>query len=859
MKKNNNDKNKNTKRETEDKNKGPAKKLKKHDSDSPSELNLQLVPWIITLFALFILLCMFLPASSGWLGQSFKKFFCGLFSYAAYLIPPMLLIRAINYRKEATSKSPGTNWWLSFIFLCVFACLLATIKCDVNKIFTFEHYTKAFNESHSLTTNSLVGGFLAKALSFAIGRTFTIILCAIAMFVVAPFLFAKTPLDVIRFFAKKIRDKRLKKKDRKPHKEEAVENIEESDEYETDNAEEEEPEDVPQPDTHKKRREKIELEEDFVDEEEEPETVTLPPTSPVADDTADVTPTEDVNVISTQKKKKLEKIFNPEDVVEPEKEGDHPAPEIIEGFSASTDIPDDDEDTPVETKKEPVDFSSDEPEEEAYRFPPIEILKKGEGVSPALSQEYEATAKKLVETLASFNVRTRIINIAKGPTVTRYELQPETGVRVRNIRNLSDDIALNLASKGVRIEAPIPGKEAVGIEVPNKIKSIVRIRELIESKTFEEAKSQLSTCLGVDVAGNPIYCDIAKMPHILIAGTTGSGKSVCINSLLVSILYKATPDEVKFILIDPKKIELGVYNGIPHLLVPVVSDPKKAAGALAWAVGEMERRFALIEEVGVRDIRTYNEVARMEEDRESLPRIVIVIDELADLMMMAKDNVESSICRIAQKARAAGMHLVIGTQRPSVDVITGLIKANVPSRIAFTVASQVDSKTILDVAGAEKLVGQGDMLYAPVGAMTPTRVQGSFVSDSEIEEIIDFLKGNGVSAYSDEVIEGIEREAERCVDKGRSKASSDEEFDDDGDNSLSSDPMLKPAIEIALDSGTISTSMLQRRLKLGYARAARLIDKMEALGVVSEFAGSKPRTVLISRERYLEMVTNSEE
>jgi len=411
----------------------------------------------------------------------------------------------------------------------------------------------------------------------------------------------------------------------------------------------------------------------------------------------------------------------------------------------------------------------------------------------------------------------------------------------------------------VRIEAPIPGKAAVGIEVPNKNKSIVNIRELIESKSFEDAKSQLTTCLGVDVAGNPVYCDIAKMPHILIAGTTGSGKSVCINSLLVSILYKSTPDEVKFILIDPKKIELGVYNGIPHLMVPVVSDPKKAAGALAWAVGEMERRFALIEEVGVRDIRSYNEVAKMEEDRETLPRIVIVIDELADLMMMARDNVESSICRIAQKARAAGMHLVIGTQRPSVDVITGLIKANVPSRIAFTVASQVDSKTILDVAGAEKLVGQGDMLYAPVGAMTPTRVQGSFVSDREIEDIIDFLKGNGESSYSEEVIEGIEREAERCVDKGRSKLSSDDDEEDDGELSLTSDAMLKPAIEIALDNGTISTSMLQRKLKLGYARAARLIDKMEALGVVSEFAGSKPRTVLISREKYLEMITNSEE
>lgn len=812
----------------------------------PSELNLQIVPWIIGLFAAFFLLCIFLPASSGWLGKSFKIFFGGLFSYGAFLIPLLLIARAVNYRKEAVKRYPGVNWWLSLVFLCVFACLLCTIKCDTDKVLTLEHYKNAFADNGALTTNSLVGGILANLLVPLIGKPFTIVISLLALFIVSPFLVSKTPLDVIRFIARRLRDKHEKNKERKEERRKYFDEIEE---------EEKEHKEEEKKDT-KSRRERIELTDIPDDTQIEIEDEPIE-----EDDTSerDITDTG-IAVIEDAKKTKLEKIFTTDEENTSEEENiDSCIPDVAEGFEADVEIPDEDFDNELDAEKEPVEFKSeDEKEASEYRYPPIELLKRGEGISPAMSQEYEATAKKLVETLASFNVRTKIINIAKGPTVTRYELQPEIGVRVRNIRNLSDDISLSLASKGVRIEAPIPGKEAVGIEVPNKNKAIVNIRELIESKTFDDVKSRLTCCLGVDVAGNPVYCDIAKMPHILIAGTTGSGKSVCINSLLVSILYKSTPEEVKFILIDPKKIELGVYNGIPHLLVPVVSDPKKAAGALAWAVGEMERRFALIEEVGVRDIRSYNEVARVEPEREPLPRIVIVIDELADLMMMARDNVESSICRIAQKARAAGMHLVIGTQRPSVDVITGLIKANVPSRIAFTVASQVDSKTILDMAGAEKLVGQGDMLYAPVGAMTPTRVQGSFVSDNEIEEIIDFLKGNSVSAYSDEVIEGIEREAERCVDKGRSKTAVDDDVDDDGELSLTSDPMLKPAIEIALDSGTISTSMLQRRLKLGYARAARLIDKMEALGVVSEFAGSKPRTVLISREKYIEMLTSSE-
>ncbi len=508
------------------------------------------------------------------------------------------------------------------------------------------------------------------------------------------------------------------------------------------------------------------------------------------------------------------------------------------------------EDVKVEPKPDPA---------ELYRFPDIDFLQKDPNPATfAVTDEIKNTSVKLVETLANFGVKTKITNICCGPTVTRYELQPEIGVRVKSIQNLSDDIALHLAAAGVRIEAPIPGKQAVGIEIPNKTVSTVYIRNLIENPKFAQQKSRLSVCLGMDVAGSPVYMDIAKMPHLLIAGATGMGKSVCINSFIVSLLYKARPDECKLLLIDPKKVEFGVYNGMPHLLVPVVSDPKKAAGSLAWAVNEMERRFQLIEEVGVRDIDSYNKVTENDPEKEHMPKVVIIIDELADLMMTARDSVENSICRIAQKARAAGMHLVIGTQRPSVDVITGLIKANVPSRIACTVASQVDSRTIIDVAGAEKLLGRGDMLYAPVGSMKPIRVQGSFVTDGEIEKIIDFLKSGTEAVYDSDIIDSIEREAEHCGEKKKGRGGSDEggsdEYDaDDRDAILDSDDAMFDAIKVAVDANMISTSLLQRKLSLGYSRAARIVDKLEKLGIVGPFEGSKPRKVLITPQEYLEL------
>ena len=526
--------------------------------------------------------------------------------------------------------------------------------------------------------------------------------------------------------------------------------------------------------------------------------------------------------------------------------------EISERTSEGSDV--------IEAQNTRLDVAPAPKIEEIYNFPPINFLKQDPNpLTFAVTEELKQTSIKLVETLKNFGVKTKIMNICCGPTVTRYELQPEVGVRVRSIANLSDDIALHLAAAGVRIEAPIPGKDAVGIEIPNKTVSTVYLRNLIESESFEKQKSKITVCLGMDVAGSPVYMNVAKMPHMLIAGATGMGKSVCINSFIVSILYKARPDEVKLILIDPKKVELSIYNGLPHLLVPVVSDPKKAAGSLAWAVNEMERRFQLIEEVGVRDSDTYNEVTREDPEKEYMPKIVIIIDELADLMMTARDEVETSICRLAQKARAAGMHLVIGTQRPSVDVITGLIKANVPSRIAFTVASQVDSRTIIDVSGAEKLLGRGDMLYAPVGSMKPMRVQGSFVSEKEIENIVEFLKNGKHFEYDADIIASIEREAARCGEKKKGKGADFDGGDFDGedrDSIISSDDAVLPAIEIAVDSGSVSTSLLQRKLSLGYARAARIVDKLEKIGVVGPFEGSKPRKVLITREEYLEMRMN---
>ncbi|MBR2500152.1 MAG: DNA translocase FtsK, partial [Clostridia bacterium] len=459
--------------------------------------------------------------------------------------------------------------------------------------------------------------------------------------------------------------------------------------------------------------------------------------------------------------------------------------------------------------------------------------------------ELKETAQKLIATLKSFNVDAKLINVSKGPTVTRFELKPGEGVKVSKIVNLSDDIALRLAASGVRIEAPIPNKEAIGIEIPNKTVDMVFIRDVIGSSEFEKFDSKLAFALGKDIAGKSIIADLGKMPHILIAGSTGSGKSVCINTLITSIIYKADPNEVKLLMVDPKVVELGVYNGIPHLLIPVVTDPRRASGALYWAVQEMLRRYAMFADANVRDIKGYNEKLTEEGNENTLPQIVIIIDELADLMMVAPGEVEDSICRLAQMARAAGMHLVIATQRPSVDVITGTIKANIPSRIAFAVSSQIDSRTILDQGGADKLLGKGDMLFSPIGSPKPIRLQGAFISDKEVERVVDFIKGKSEARYDEDIIEKI--------DNGKT-VNINESSNDNGDDA---DELLPKALEIAVDTGKISASYIQRRLKVGFSRAARIIDQMEERGLIGPQDGSKPREVLITKEDYMEMSMRS--
>lgn len=541
---------------------------------------------------------------------------------------------------------------------------------------------------------------------------------------------------------------------------------------------------------------------------------------------------DEINAATARNKKEREKIKQAvntktideivDDVSQKDTKEDKPA---AEEFSVS---------------KEAMDASVND-----YKLPTVDLLNKAEKKSTKdISGELKENAKMLIDTLHSFNVDATITDISRGPTVTRYELKPAAGIRISKITNLADDIALNLAATHVRIEAPIPGKAAVGIEVPNTVKNSVSMRELIDTPEFYEQKSKLSAGLGKDIAGKCVYCDISKMPHLLVAGTTGSGKSVCMNSIITSILYRAKPDEVKFLMIDPKQVEFSKYAGIPHLLVPVVTDPRKAAGALGWAVSEMLQRYQRLSQVGVRDIEGYNKYVSKYDDMDPMPKICIFIDEFADLMMAAPKEVEDSVCRLAQMARAVGMHLVIATQRPSVDVITGLIKANISSRIALTVSSQIDSRTILDASGAEKLLGHGDMLYSPIGASKPVRVQGCFISDEEVEELCIYVKKQGESQYDEGIAKEIEAKA--VQDKKSSP------FEDDGD-SEQLDALFEKAVDVVLETGTASTSFLQRKLSVGYARGAKIIDQLEEKGIIGPANGSKGREILINRQQWLEM------
>ncbi len=492
-------------------------------------------------------------------------------------------------------------------------------------------------------------------------------------------------------------------------------------------------------------------------------------------------------------------------------------------------------------------------EREAYVFPPIDLLKEARNENIDMTAELRENAMRLIATLEEYGVKASVSDISRGPTVTRFEIVPAPGVKISKITTLANDIKLRLAAKSVRIEAPIPGKAAVGIEIPNAKRNTVSIRELIDSDTFRNAKGSLACVLGKDIEGNIITCDLAKMPHLLIAGSTGSGKSVCVNSMLISLMYKYTPDELRLVLVDPKKVEFEIYNGIPHLLVPVVSNPKKAAGVLQWAVVEMEKRYEMLQGKNVRSLNSYNELAEKTGEFEKMSKIVIVIDEMADLMQTTPKEVEDSIARLAAMARAAGMHIILATQRPSVDVITGTIKNNIPSRIALTVSSRIDSQTILGAGGAETLIGYGDMLYNPMGASTPKRVQGCFVSDEEVGDVISFLKRNGDAEYDESITEEIERKAAEN-DKGKGDSSSNE-----GGGFHDEDPTMSKAIEAVIQAGQASVSLLQRKLGVGYARAGKLIDQLEERGIVGPYEGSKPRKVLMTKTQWIEMNMSSSE
>ncbi len=770
----------------------------------------------IVLFALSLLLLFLVLIKGQNVWEWAHNFLFGLFGLCTFIVPLFMMAVAVLEAVDRFRGRMGAKLVETGLLVLCLSSLIDVLSVDALSLNYVEHLTAVYNEGKQIMGGGFVGGILGYPLEYGLSTAgATVVLFLLAFILIM--LVADLNLNTLFSFFKRLFTRRR------------YEDYDDEEELDT----EEEYEEHTKPQKSEKNKPfKFDIPVDDI-----PEQRTVVEKAP------------------TEKSKKVVAAYYSDDETPPAVEfeeivskhhSEKMAAEDEEVFNNEVESRQDqtDDTKAKRPKKRMPEVSSDLgflPEDD-YVKPPISLLKKNSRAGVKDIAEMENTANRLVEVLRSFGVETRVLNVSQGPTVTRYELQPSAGVKISKITNLSDDIALNLATAGVRIEAPIPNKAAVGIEVPNKQTALVGVRDIIESDAFQNAKSKLTIALGKDIGGNVVLGDIAKMPHGLIAGSTGSGKSVCINSIIISLLYKASPEDVKFLIIDPKMVELGMYNGIPHLLVPVVTDPRKAAGALAWAINEMERRYKIFADHNVRDLSAFNHLAERDDELEKIPQMVIIIDELADLMMTAPNEVEDSICRIAQKARAAGMHLIIATQRPSVDVVTGLIKANIPTRIAFAVSSQIDSRTILDMAGAEKLLGRGDMLFSPVGSSKPTRVQGCFVSDSEIEQVIEFVKGKHTMDYDEEVMQEIEKQAVK--EKG-AKTKSD---DDDGDE----DPMLQAAIDCVVDAGQASTSLLQRRLKLGYARAARIVDEMEARGIVGPFEGAKPRQVLITKAELLE-------
>lgn len=780
----------------------------------------QLLSVIWFAVAVFLLCVVFIPGQNVWL--AIHNFIFGVFGVTAYFYPFLLGFVAVLFAMDKIGGSMNAKVIESGILVILVGAAVDIFSKHNDALTFWQHLTAAYKSGSHLKSGGFLGALVGQPLYLAFGKTGAAITAILLIFVFLMIITGTTLMSLFRTMARPV----------KSISEQAENAYQARLERESEEAQ------------SGKQLKVIKGFNVDIPVDDIPEKRNIPKTS--LDE-------KQRKVVSAYYGETPESEPEKPAVPEPEEKADDIKPEIETALKAAkTEAEAEKRDIPPEKPAEPTkpaEFSvpekDAEPKAEGYSYPPLSLLNKSKATdTAALSAELDHTAEHLVETLKSFGVETRIVDISRGPTVTRYELQPCAGVKISKITNLADDIALNLATAGVRIEAPIPNKAAVGIEVPNKASAVVGVRGILESPAFINAKSKLTVALGRDIGGNVVVTDIAKMPHGLIAGATGSGKSVCINSIIISLLYKATPDEVKLLMIDPKVVELGIYNGIPHLLVPVVTDPRKAAGALGWSVTEMERRYKMFADRGVRDLAGYNKFVENLGDPEvqKMPHIVIIIDELADLMMTAPNEVEDSINRIAAKARAAGMHLIIATQRPSVDVVTGVIKANIPTRIAFAVSSQIDSRTILDSAGAEKLLGRGDMLFSPVGSTKPNRIQGCFVSDEEVEAVVDYIKSDHTVDYDDDVMVEIERQA--AIEKKQKTG-----LPEDGPEG---DPMLDEAIRVVVENGMASTSLLQRKLKLGYARAARIVDEMEQRGVVGPYEGSKPRKVLISKEQLLE-------
>ena len=791
-----------------------AKKGRRTKSRSKSKNKLDINVAVVFMLLISILLAILIYTKSGYIGEHLSPILGGVMGAIKYIIPVGTFLIAIYMTTE--DKDYLISKLVQYgIFLICIATILSVFQFSNGNINLNSEFSDVVQKGYELGEINNGGGSIGTALAHVLigllGEIGTVILCIGIAAILLVFMFGIKPAEMIAEFVESRRENR---EDRKIERQEAKETIAENSREKKET---------------KRERRLREKEEQRREAEQLAEQLTI-----------------NLNEEEPEKDKKPKKYSHKDDDIIPISMGKNNKEEKANPNVIEANLFKEEQETKEEKVKQVLQLEHAlTVEDEHYEFPPIQLLAEGDKKGIKGGKKAVAdTATRLQKTLYSFGVSAKVENVSVGPAITRYELKPAEGVRVSKIANLADDIALNLAAETIRIEAPIPGKQAVGIEVPNKENEVVTLRDIIDCDKFREHKSKLAFALGKDVAGNEVVTDIAKMPHVLIAGATGSGKSVCINTMIASIIYKAKPSEVKLVMIDPKVVELSVYNGIPHLLIPVVTDPKKAAGALAWAVQEMVNRYSLFASKNVRDIKGYNEA--IEEQGHKLPQIVIIIDELSDLMMVSPKDVEDSICRLAQMARAAGMHLVIATQRPSVDVITGIIKANIPSRIAFAVSSQVDSRTILDMSGAEKLLGKGDMLFYPAGAPKPTRIQGAFISDKEVEKVVDFIKNNGEATYNDEIIKQIEN-----------ANSTDQEIDNSDEDD--SDPLLMEAIDVVVETGQASTSFVQRRFKVGYARAGRIIDQMEERGIISGFQGSKPREVLMSKERWEELKMSSSE